>query len=306
MAIEVRALCKSFGSVQVLKDLSFRVPKGSITGFLGPNGAGKTTTLKLLLGLLYKDRGQVRLFGEEIETRPPQALKRRIGYLAEEPLFPPQLTGWEVLALVAENYGLSNRAKAKELLTMFQLEDAAGRKVASYSRGMKQKLGLACALLPEPELLILDEPVSAMDPAGRRQVLTLLGDLAGSTTVFFSSHILADVERVCQRVIVIKKGRKLLESSLDELTGRTDYYLKLKDTEGEGLKYIEQDPAVSSVQAEGEGYKVKVKEEMLQHFRTKTLLALLQKGVELVEVKPRAEQLEEVYLNLLEEGDENV
>ena len=130
MAIEVRALCKSFGSVQVLKDLSFRVPKGSITGFLGPNGAGKTTTLKLLLGLLYKDRGQVRLFGEEIETRPPQALKRRIGYLAEEP-FSSQLTGWEVLALVAENYGLSNRAKAKELLTMFQLEDAAGRKVAS-------------------------------------------------------------------------------------------------------------------------------------------------------------------------------
>ena len=104
--------------------------------------------------------------------------------MAEEPLFPPQLTGWEVLALVAENYGLSNRAKAKELLTMFQLEDAAGRKVASYSRGDEAEAGPCLCPLPEPELLILDEPVSAMDPAGRRQVLTLLGDLAGSTTVF--------------------------------------------------------------------------------------------------------------------------
>lgn len=308
MAIEVKNLSKRLGKLQVLSDLSFSVPKGRITGFLGPNGAGKTTTLRILLGLLAKDSGTIKLLGEELETGPALSLKGKIGYLPQDPVFPEQLSAWEVLALVAENYQLPLAEKrARELLAQFQLEEAAQRRVVGFSRGMKQKLGLVAALLPQPQLLLLDEPVSALDPAGRHQVLELLAALGDKTTVFLSSHILADVQRICQRVIIINKGQKLVEEELETLLSRyrEDCYSLRVDAKTQKLaqSILKADEAVAGLKAEGGSLVISIKPGQLQRFRTTTLLALLQSGVQVIEFTPAGEDLERIFFQILEEGE---
>jgi ABC-2 type transport system ATP-binding protein len=304
MAIEVLELSKSLGKRQVLRELSFSVPQGSITGFLGPNGAGKTTTIRLLLGLLRKDSGTIRILGKQALSGD---IKRKIGYLAQDPVFPEELTGLEVLTLVAENYLLhSNPGPA--FLEQFGLEEAASRKVASYSRGMKQKLGLAAALLPKPQILLLDEPLSALDPAGRHQVLELLAELSGKTTIFLSSHILSDVERICQRVIVINKGRKIVEEDLQSLLTRLrqDRY-RLGIARGRQLaeRILLQDQAVLSLNTEGQRLLVTIKPGQVNRFRTQTLLLLLEAGVEITDFAPQGD-LEQIFFKILEEGEADV
>jgi len=221
--IEVHGLEKSFPNHTALKGIDFKVPRGSIYGFLGPNGAGKTTAIKIILGLIAASRGQVKVLGEEIRFGQQMSWLKKAGYLPQDPVFPDNLTGTEVLELVGEIYRMESRActkRAAGLLQELRLEEAAGRKVRAYSRGMKQRLGLAAVLLTDPELLILDEPVSALDPEGRYKILKAIESLRGRATVFFSSHILADVEQVCDRLAIIKEGVKLVEAETKELLQR--------------------------------------------------------------------------------------
>ena len=192
-AIEVNNLTKQFAGHRALSGIDFTVQRGSIHGFLGPNGAGKTTAIKIILGLIPATSGRVRVLGEPLRFGRRLNFLQYLNYLPQDPVFPEGLTGREALSLVADIYRLDKKRKLsriERLLGYFQLNDAASRRVGAYSRGMQQRLGIAAVLLSEPELLILDEPVSALDPEGRRRVLEIIMKLKGRATVFFSSHIL--------------------------------------------------------------------------------------------------------------------
>ena len=222
LAIEAHGLTKRFGDVLALDRLDLAVPAGSVFGFLGPNGAGKTTTLRLLAGLGHPTAGTATVAGVEV-GRGGAALARQIGYLDQDPRFYGWMSGRELLTFVGRAYGLAGAdllARVDEVLETVGLVDAAGRRIGGYSGGMRQRLGVGQAMLPRPAVLFLDEPVSALDPGGRRDVLELIGRLRGVATVFMSTHILTDVERICDRVAILDRGRLVTEAAMDELLAR--------------------------------------------------------------------------------------
>lgn len=215
--------------VGVLADLSFAVGHNEIVGFLGPNGAGKTTTIKILNGLAFPDAGSVTLFGK-VAGKTPEC-RRRIGFMPEHPYFYEYLTAGEFLGLCGHLNGLSRAeiaSRSAALLARVGLGGSDGTAVRKFSKGMLQRLGLAQALLHDPELVILDEPMSGLDPMGRMEVRNLIRELKRTgKTVFFSSHIISDVEALCDRVIMLDRGRKVAEGTVEELVG------------WEGIQYVE-------------------------------------------------------------------
>lgn len=223
MTIRCEGLTKRFGSVVALDALDLAVPEGSIVGFLGPNGAGKTTALRILVGLSRATSGQAWVAGHEV-TLNSTALQRDIGYLPDQPAFYDWMTAREYLLFVSDLFRIprkDGRQRCDELLELVDLSADAGRRVGGYSRGMKQRLGIAQALINRPTVLLMDEPTSALDPVGRMEVLeTLLRLRAQRTTVFLSTHILADAERVCDEIAIIDKGHLLVQATVDELRQR--------------------------------------------------------------------------------------
>jgi ABC-2 type transport system ATP-binding protein len=207
-AITTAGLTKHYPGVAALTDLAIDVPAGSIYGFLGPNGAGKSTTIKILAGLTRPTRGSAAVAGIPIQAG--AAYRREVGYLAQEPRFYDWMTGRETLRFVSSLYPPERRATENGLVTTLArvgLGDAADRRTADYSGGMRQRLGIAQALIGRPSVLLLDEPVSSLDPIGRREVLELMAELKGETTVFYSTHILEDVQRVSDHVAILDRGR---------------------------------------------------------------------------------------------------
>ncbi len=218
-AIEASGLTKRFGSILALDRLDLAVPRGSVFGLLGPNGAGKTTTIRILIGLARPTAGNAFVAGIEVGLDEPE-LRRRLGYLDQDPRFYGWMTGRELLELVGRLHGLAGselRSRVDEMLARTGLTAAAQRRIGGYSGGMRQRLGIAQALLHRPEILILDEPVSSLDPEGRRDLLELIAGLRGEATVVFSTHLLADVERICDRVAILDRGRLITEGLLEEL-----------------------------------------------------------------------------------------
>ncbi len=216
--LKIEHLSKSFGSNKVIDDLNFSVPEGSIFGFIGQNGAGKTTTMKMVLGLLKADAGDIYVGGERV-TFGETKTNRIVGYLPDVPEFYNVLKPKEYLKLCGEVTGLSKdqiETRSEELLTLVGLKNV-NKKIGSFSRGMKQRLGIAQALLNEPKLLICDEPTSALDPIGRKDILDILMKVKGKTTVIFSTHILSDVERICDRIAVLHRGKLMLNGTLAEI-----------------------------------------------------------------------------------------
>ena len=220
-AVELGAVRKTFGDAVALDGLTLNVPAGSIYGFLGPNGAGKTTTLRILAGLAHADGGVVRILGRDVAGGGADA-RSLIGFLPDVPAFYKWMTAPEYLRFAGSLFGLSGTELDDRVAAMLELAGLTGvsTRVGGFSRGMKQRLGVAQALIHGPRLLLLDEPTSALDPIGRRDVLDMVASLRGRTTVFFSTHILADVERVCDTVAVIARGKVVVESGIDELRGR--------------------------------------------------------------------------------------
>ncbi|MGZ3929659.1 MAG: ABC transporter ATP-binding protein [Mucilaginibacter sp.] len=217
MVIDTQGLSFHFGSQQVVKSLSLQVPEGSIYGFLGPNGAGKTTTIKLLLNLLKTEEGSIRIFDKDLQSN-RIAILAQIGSLIEQPAIYLHLTGKENLmnrALLLE----VPESRVDEMLALVHLKDAANKKAGKYSLGMKQRLGIALALLPDPKLLILDEPTNGLDPNGIIEVRELLIKLVTkhNKTVFVSSHLLAEVERMATHVGIIDHGELLFQGSIKDL-----------------------------------------------------------------------------------------
>ncbi|QDW27690.1 ABC transporter ATP-binding protein [Pedobacter sp. KBS0701] len=216
-AIETVGLNFNFGNQAIVKDLSLQVPKGSIYGFLGPNGAGKTTTIKILLNLLKSPSDQVFIFGKEINNNRIAILKR-IGALVEQPAIYGHLTGKENLVNRCILLGIK-KSKADEMLSLVGLAEAANKKANKYSLGMKQRLGIAQALISDPELLLLDEPTNGLDPNGIIEIRNLMIDLATKhqKTILVSSHLLAEIERTATHVGIINKGQLLFQGTIGEL-----------------------------------------------------------------------------------------
>ncbi len=217
MVISTEGLSFNFGNQQVVKSLSLQVPKGSIYGFLGPNGAGKTTTIKLLLNLLKTDQGSIHIFDKELQSN-RVAILSEIGSLIEQPAIYLHLSGKENLMNRALLLRVSEQ-RVDEMLALVHLKDAAHKKAGKYSLGMKQRLGIALALLSDPQLLILDEPTNGLDPNGIIEVRELLIRLVTqhNKTVFISSHLLAEVERMATHVGIIDKGELLFQGSIKDL-----------------------------------------------------------------------------------------
>jgi len=216
--LSIKGLSKSFGTNKVIDNISFDVPEGSVFGFIGANGAGKTTTMKMILGLLPSDSGEIHVCGEKVSFGETKT-NRFIGYLPDVPEFYGYMRPKEYLRLCGEIVGLdeeSIKSRTSYLLEKVGLADV-NKKIKNFSRGMKQRLGVAQALLNEPKLLICDEPTSALDPIGRKDILDILKDIKGNTTVIFSTHILADVERICDRLAVLHKSNIVLESAISDL-----------------------------------------------------------------------------------------
>jgi len=221
-AIRCEGLTKHYGKIAALNGLNLSVEEGSVFGFLGPNGAGKTTTVKLLTGLSTSSGGRAWVAGEEVSSN-ATSLRSKIGYLPEEPAFYNWMTGREFLSFVGKLHRLPSREikqRCDELLELVELEEASGRRIGGYSRGMRQRLGIAQALINQPRILFLDEPCSALDPMGRRGVLSVIERLQAETTVFMSTHILSDVERVCDVVGIIDHGELIIKARTEQLRER--------------------------------------------------------------------------------------
>jgi ABC-2 type transport system ATP-binding protein len=229
-AIRARGLTKRFGSVLALQGLDLDVPAGSIFGLLGPNGAGKTTTIRILTGLARASAGSAAVAGVEVGLDRPE-LRRRLGYLDQDPRFYGWMRGRELVELVGRLGGLVGstlKTHVDAMLEQTGLTNVSERRIGSYSGGMRQRLGIAQALINAPEVVFLDEPVSSLDPEGRRDVLDLLVGLRGQTTVVISTHVLSDVERVCDRVAILDRGQLVTEAPLEALLAehaRPIYYL---------------------------------------------------------------------------------
>lgn len=216
--LELNHVKKNFGQQEVLKDINLTVPAGSIYGFVGKNGSGKTTTMKLILGLEKLSAGTITIQGETV-TFGKTPTNRFTGYLPDVPEFYPYMTAFEYLKLCGEIANFSKQEIQEKIPTLLEkvgLKNSR-QKIKGFSRGMKQRLGIAQALLTEPELLICDEPTSALDPSGRQEFLDLLGSLRGKTTILFSTHILTDVERICDHVAILHEGRIVSAAPLEEL-----------------------------------------------------------------------------------------
>jgi ABC-2 type transport system ATP-binding protein len=237
--IEFQRLTKSYGGFDAVKDLTLQVGRGEVFGFLGPNGAGKTTTIRMMMGILVPSAGRVLISGHDCH-RAATAVKRHVGYLPDTPIFYDFLRGREILQFVAEMHGCARkdaRARAARMLDAFALGEVAEEFAVNYSLGMKKKLGLACALIHEPSVLILDEPINGLDPRATRDVNErLLAEAARGTTIFVSTHLLDMAEKLCDRVGIIHRGTLVATGSLDEVraaaasTGSLeDVFLKMTD-----------------------------------------------------------------------------
>lgn len=251
--IHTQNLSKSFGDVEALKGLDLDVPKHSITGFLGPNGAGKSTAIKLLLGLIQPSAGSGEIFGLDIQHQSPD-IRRKVGYLAQNPNFYPEMTAREILHFTARFFYTGSPEAIKEridnMLEMVGLTDKADRSIRGFSGGERQRLGIAQAQINDPDLLILDEPAAALDPLGRQDVLKIMEKLREKTTIFYSTHILDDVQRVSDRVVILNKGQLIAQGLIEDLlsAGReVIYYITFEGNSINARKKLEILPWVSSM-----------------------------------------------------------
>jgi ABC-2 type transport system ATP-binding protein len=297
-AIQTVNLSKRFGHTTALAGLSMTVPRGEVFGFLGPNGAGKTTSVKLLLGLLKPTSGKAWLLGRpigDLHTR------RRIGYLPELFRYQGWLSAREVLALHCELAPLPHSSWKDEITSALDtvgLTDRAGDRVSTFSKGMQQRLGLAAALLGEPELVFLDEPTSALDPVGRHDVREIIRGLASrGTAVFLNSHLLSEVEQVCDRVAVVDHGRVIAAGTMNELLSGTAVKVRVAGLDGAAMSKLAD---FGKVDDEGDQLTF----TNLDPDRVPDLVAaIVGLGGKVFEVSPRHQTLEDRFLQLLEEEE---
>ncbi|MER3556429.1 MAG: ABC transporter ATP-binding protein [Meiothermus sp.] len=302
--IETHDLSKRYGGMLAVQELNLGVGAGEVYGLLGPNGSGKTTTILMLLGLTEPSAGWTRVLGFD-PARQPLSLKRQVGYLPDSVGFYGELTAWENLAYTARLNGLPGdvaRERMRAVLERMGLTEAARRPVATFSRGMRQRLGLAEVLLKEPRAVILDEPTLGLDPEAAQEFLTMIRGLkAEGITVLLSSHLLQQVQAVCDRVGLFHQGRLVLEGTVGELAQRVlggAYRIRLEADPAEGLTHrLRALPGVSRVEAEGNELRV----EAAQDVRALVARTVLGSGAELRSLSLEMPSLDEVYTRYFQE-----
>ena len=310
--IQTDGLGKTYGEVRALTDLELKVPKNSIFAFLGPNGAGKTTTIKLLLGLAKPTMGTATVLGRNIVTDNDE-IRRNVGYLAQQPKFYKELSARETLRFAASLYFKGPKELVEErieyLLGIVGLEEKADRPIEGYSGGEIQRLGIAQAQLNFPELLILDEPAAGLDPEGREQVLKIMESLRHESTIFYSTHILDDVQRVSDRVAILNKGNLIAQAPIEELLVGSEgvaYTLVLEGDTKNAYSTLSGQNWVSSIserEEKGRMHWVVTVED--NEVAKKQLLRTVLKDdrVDVIDFGLKQYELEEIFMRLVEEDD---
>jgi ABC-2 type transport system ATP-binding protein len=304
-AIRTEGLCKNYGTVRAVSNLTLAVEPGTIFGFLGPNGAGKTTTIRLLTGMSHPTAGEAWVAGQNVKHN--HSVAARIGFLPEEPVLYPWMTPLELLDHVGRIFGQDSaqrRARADELLEQTGLSQVRKRRIGGFSRGMRQRLGLAQAMVNRPEVLFLDEPVSALDPVGRRDVLNMIRGLRNQCTVFMSTHILDDVERVCDTIGIINQGQLVVQADQEELRSRYSapiFEVECMEGRENALQALAQDLValawVVSVARDGPVARVVVRD--IDTARQALLPFIAQTGMPVKRYEIVTPSLEDVFLQVI-------
>ena len=293
--IETLDLCKQYGNALRVAHLDLDVPEGSVYGFLGPNGAGKSTTLKMILGLVRPTAGSIRVLGKSMDSKNRLAVLRQVGSLIESPSYYGHLTGEENLRIVQTLRGVPEK-NIREVLQIVRLDGQRGKKVAHYSLGMKQRLGLAAALLGYPKLLILDEPTNGLDPAGIQEMRELICELPErfGMTVVVSSHLLSEIDQMADHVAIIRDGELVFQDTLEALHGRSRHHLALRTTNNAVARAILQEKSVPCQEEEGYLILPILSDELAGQFTR--LLGARNLGV--IRLEERQKSLEDIFLEL--------
>jgi ABC-2 type transport system ATP-binding protein len=303
--IEVVGLRKSFGDVPALTDITFKVEKGQIVGFLGANGAGKTTTMDILCGCIGADAGTARIAGYEISENPIE-VKRRIGYLPDEPPLHKEMKVEEFLLYVGQLHGLSKtnaKQKTFELMEKLEITDMRNRLIGQLSKGYRQRVGLAHALVHDPEVLILDEPTEGLDPNQIVQIRELIKSLKGQHTILFSSHILSEVESVCDQIVIVDHGRVVEQGTHQQLVSRLEsgrqYQLRVRQGASALVEKLKNLPSLSALTLESESaetitFRTADQEQVLDRVAQEVLNG----GHGLQELAVKSKKLEDVFFQL--------
>ena len=293
--IETHNLCKQYGTALRVAHLDLQVPEGSVYGFLGPNGAGKSTTLKMILGLVRPTAGSIQVLGTTMDRANRLSVLRQVGSLIESPSYYGHLTGEENLRIVQALRGVPERT-IREVLQIVRLDGQRSKKVAHYSLGMKQRLGLAAALLGYPKLLILDEPTNGLDPAGIQEMRELICDLPGrfGMTVVVSSHLLSEIDQMADHVAIIREGELVFQDTLEALHGRSCHRLALRTTNNAVARNLLAEKSVSCQEEDGYLMLPILSDEIaaqLTRFLTENRLGI-------VRLEERQKSLEDIFLEL--------
>ena len=296
-AIEVNNLSKRYGDLVALNNASFEVPLGTICGFVGPNGSGKTTTIRMLLGLIKPSAGTGSIIGNPISH--PERYLNEVGALIEGPAFYPALSGIENLKVLAKLGGIPI-TRCQELMDLVGLSGREKDKYKTYSLGMKQRLGIAAALLPNPKLLILDEPVNGLDPAGIQEVRDLLENLAANgVTVFVSSHLLSEIEMISKHLVMLRKGEVIFAGPISELLHRNKPTIIARPSSKNSLPYLAELINKTGHVAQIEDDHVRVEAE--ETFAVQLNKLAFENGIVLAQLTPARPSLEETFFELTED-----
>ncbi len=296
-AIEFDQLTKRFGEHAAVDNMTFTVPRGSIFGFLGPNGAGKTTTIGMAVGLIPPTAGTARVLGFDVATQLPEVL-RHVGAMVERPAFYPFLSGRMNLQIFAKQAGLDDKVRVDEVIEMVGMSERADAKFGGYSTGMKQRIGIASALLDDPDVTILDEPTSGLDPAGQREIRALVRRLADAGhTVFLSSHILGEIQDVCTHVAIINRGKLVATGQMHEILETSNELVIDVDRPEEARSELTQMVAADDVHLENGRLIVQTPLEQAAEIN----MRLVQAGFAVSQLRHREKDLEDRFLELTEQ-----
>lgn len=298
MKLEIINVTKSFKEKIVVNNFSLELKSGECVGLIGPNGAGKSTLIKMISDIIDPNAGEVLLNGKKISK-----MKREIGYLPQYPNFFYWMTARETLMFMGQLSGVKKEVLTNsitEILTKVGLKAEENSKVGTFSGGMKQRLGIAQALLHKPSLIVMDEPVSALDPIGRREVLSLIEEIKKDTTILLSTHILSDAEEICERFVIMKDGTKIEDTKITDLLNRNSENKLIVEITAKDRKWVDtikQLPYVEDIEVVG--LKVKVKVESIEENKALLLQNALEHKVDIVKFEINNDNLEEIFLKLV-------
>lgn len=298
MKLEIKNVTKSFKGKTAVNNFSMELQAGECVGLIGPNGAGKSTLIKVISDIIHPTVGEVLLNGIKISK-----MKSEIGYLPQYPNFFHWMTARETLTFMGQLSGLKKEELSKSIPKMLEkvgLRGEENAKVSTFSGGMKQRLGIAQALLHKPSLIVMDEPVSALDPIGRREVLNLIEEIKKDTTILLSTHILSDAEEICERFVIIKDGTKIEDTTITELLHRNSekkLIIEITTKDQKWIEVVKKLPYVKDVEVVG--LKIKVKVESIEINKNMLLQNALEHKVDIVKFEMSNDTLEEIFLKLV-------